>query len=179
MMIACRSGLPTTEFVNPAFDFSFVQRVAVLPFENLSQDPAAGVRATRLTITELLASGAVDVVETGEVNAALMRIPSGRAGRAPSPSTQDVISLGQTLDVQALILGTVSQSEVVRSAGVMIPIVSLDMHMVEIETGATVWAGTHTETGGTVGARILGTGGKPIADTTRETVIKLLASLVN
>ncbi len=69
----CRSGMQPTLFVNPRFDFSFVERVAVLPFENQSNDRQAGFRATRLTITELLASGAVDVVEPGEVQAVLAK----------------------------------------------------------------------------------------------------------
>ena len=58
------SGAPEpSTFTNPRFNFGFVERVAVLPFENLSTDRQAGARATRLMITELLASGAVDVVD--------------------------------------------------------------------------------------------------------------------
>ncbi len=59
----CASGVPSTEFTNPQFDFAFVERVAVIPFENLTNDRQAGLRATRITNTELLASQAVEVVE--------------------------------------------------------------------------------------------------------------------
>ncbi len=177
-LAACRSGLPTTRFTNTAFDFSYVERVAVLPFDNVTGDRGAAVRATRVMITELLASGAVEVVEPGEVRAALERLPSTRARAAPAPSTEEIVTLGKALSVQAVILGTVTQSEVVRSTGVMMPIVSLDAHMVETETGVPVWASTHTETGGTVAAKVLGTGGKPIADTTRRCVQALLRTLI-
>lgn len=61
----CSGNPKPTEFVNPRFDFGFVERVAVLPFENLSSDRQAGARATRLLITELLATGTLDVVEPG------------------------------------------------------------------------------------------------------------------
>ena len=177
-LLACGSSLPATRFTNPAFDFSFVSRVAVLPFENLSRDREAGVRATRLLITQLLASGAVDVVEPGEVRAALAKIPGGRAGRAPSPSTQEVIALGRDLGVEAVILGTVTQSEILRAGATSMPVVTLDAHMVETETGAAVWAATHTEKGSTLSAKILGTGGKPISETTRHCVMKLLETLL-
>jgi hypothetical protein len=50
--------------------------------------------------------------------------------------------------------------------------------MVEAETGATVWAATHSEKGSTVSAKLLGTGGQPIAETTRECVQQLLATLI-
>lgn len=177
-LAGCAGKLKPTEFTNPKFDFSYVERVAVLPFENLSGDRQAGARATRLTITELLSSGAVEVVEPGQVQAALAELPGARVGRVAPPSTQEIISLGRTLGVQAVIVGTVTQSESFRSGAVAIPVVTLDVHMVETETGATVWAATHTVKGGSVGARVLGTGGQPISETTRRCVKQLLDTLV-
>lgn len=177
-LTSCGSSMQATEFANPGFDFSFVERVAVLPFENLSGDRQAGLRATRLAITELLASGALDVVEPGEVQAAMAKMAGFSAGRAPIPSTEQTLSLGEALDVQALILGTVTQSELLRSGRVSYPVVTLDMRMVETETGATVWAATHSERGGNISAKVLGTAAQPLAETTRNCVRQLLATLV-
>jgi TolB-like protein len=174
----CGGGMKVTRFSNPNFDFSFVERVAVIPFDNQTNDRQSGLRATRLTITELLASGAIDVVEPGEVAAALTRITGLQAGRAVSPSTEQIVSLGQALGVQALIMGTVTQSENLRSGSVPIPVVTLDLRMVETETGATVWAATHSEKGGSFSAKVLGTGGEPLAETTRKCVQEALATLV-
>jgi TolB-like protein len=174
----CRSGLPSTQFVNPQFDFSYVERVAVLPFENLSNDRQAGFRATRLTITELLASGAVEVVEPGEVQAAMSKLPGAVFGRVRLPSTEEIVSLAEALDVQAVVIGSVTQSEKLRSGAVGIPVVTLDMHMVEAETGAAVWASTHTERGSSVSARVLGTGGEAISETTRRCVQNMLEALI-
>lgn len=173
-LCACASGMGPTRFTNPAFDFSFVERVAVVPFENLTNDSAAGARVTRLAITELLASGAVDVVEPGEVQAALDRM----GVRITTPSTEQVVSLGQTLGVQAVVIGSVTQSETIRSGAVGIPVVTLDVHMLETETGAAVWAATHTEKGSGVGAKLLGIGGEPISETTRRAVRRVLRTLV-
>ena len=174
----CAGGMEATRFANPSFDFSFVQRVAVIPFDNLSGDRAAGLRATRLAITELLASGALDVVEPGEVEAALSQITGVAPGHRVSPSTEQIVSLGQALNVQAIILGTVTQSENLRSGSVPIPVVTLDVRMVEAETGVTVWAATQSERGATFSARVLGTGGDPLSETTRECVRNVLATLI-
>jgi TolB-like protein len=171
--------MQATRFSNPNFDFAFVQRVAVVPFENLSSDRQAGLRATRLTITELLASGAVDVVEPGEVEAAVAQITGRGPGRTVSPSTEQIVALGQALGVQAVILGSVSQSENLRTGSVPVPVVTLDMRMVEVETGAIVWAATQSEKGATVSARLLGTGGEPLAETTRQCIQNALATLIN
>jgi len=173
-LASCASGMAPTRFTNPAFDFSFVERVAVIPFENLTNDAAAGSRVTRLVITELLASGAVDVVEPGEVQAALDRMGVG----ITTPSTEQVVSLGQTLGVQAVVIGSVTQSEILRSGVVQIPVVTLDVHMLETETGAAVWAATNTEKASSVGAKLLGTGGEPISETTRRCVREVLRTLV-
>lgn len=174
VLAACASSMKPTRFTNPRIDFSFVERVAVLPFENLSTDQQAGFRATRLLVTELLASGAVDVVEPGEVSAALSRFP----GRVTRPSIEQIVSLGKTLGVQAVIAGAVSQSEVLRSGAAGIPTVTLDAQMIETESGVIVWAATHTEKGSAFGAKVLGTQGEPIAVTTRRCVHRLLETLV-
>jgi TolB-like protein len=174
--VSCKSGLPPTEFANASFDFSFVQRVAVVPFDNLSSDSQAGDRATRLLITELLASGAVDVVEPGEVQAALRKLGGGRI---TAPSAEQVIALGNALNIQGVVIGTVAQSEVMRFGSAMRPVVTLDAQMIETDTGATVWAATHTEKGSTLSARVLGTGGEPLGETTRRCVQTLLGTLLD
>jgi len=171
---ACASSLEPTRFVNPEFDFSYVERVAVLPLENLTSDQQSGLRATRLLITELLASGTVDVVEPGEVRAALERI----AARERTPATEQTIELGRALGVQAVMFGSVTQSESIRSGTVSIPVVTLDVHLVETETGAAVWAATHTEKGAGLGAKLLGTGAEPISETTRRCVREIVRTLV-
>ena len=166
---------PTT-FINPDFDFGYVELVAVLPLENLSNDRQSGVRATRLIITELLSSGTVDVVSPGEVSAALNLI----AGiDIHSPSTDHVQALGKALGVQAIVLGSVTQSDTFRSGTASIPVVTLDVHMLETDTGTTVWAATHTEKGSGAGAKLLGTGGEPISETTRRCVRRLIKTLVD
>ena len=172
---ACSSSLPPTRFANPSFDFSYLQRVAVIPFDNLSSDAQAGDRATRLFITELLASGAVDVVEPGEVGAALRKLGGGRI---TAPSAEQVGALGEALGIQAVVIGSVAQSEVMRFGTAQRPVVTLDAQMIETDTGAIVWAATHTEKGSTIGARVLGTGGEPLAETTRRCVQELLATLI-
>lgn len=170
----CSGNPKPTEFTNPRFDFGFVQKVAVLPFDNLSSDRQAGARATRLMITELLATGSIDVVEPGEVQAAL-----GQFGtRVTDPSAEQVVALGKTLNVQALILGSVTQSDNLRSGATSVPVVGLDVHMVETETGAAVWAASTVVKGESFAARILGTPGEPVSATTRRAVRDVIKTLV-
>ena len=175
----CKSSMPPTDFVNPEFDFGFVERIAVMPFENDTNDRMAASRVTRLTLTELLASGAFDVVEPGEVEAAVNQIEDLSLRQAGRPSKAHIAALGQSLQAQALILGSVTQSGIIRSGQVNIPVVTIDMRMVETETGVVVWAATHSEKGSNVSSKILGTGGVPLAQTTRLCVQGTLATLID
>jgi TolB-like protein len=181
LLVACLGAVSgcgsmgPTKFTNPKIDFSFVERVAVLPFENFSNDSAAGARVTRLLVTELLATGAVDVVEPGEVSAAVVKFGASRSQR---PSTEQVLELGKTLGVQAVIAGAVSQSEVLRSGSAGIPTVTVDAQMIETESGAIIWAATHTEKGSVVSARFLGNEGEPLSVTTRRCVRRLVETLL-
>ena len=172
-VLGCSGNLATTEFTNPQFDFGFIERVAVLPLEDLAGDRQAGVRATRILITEILAAGAVDVVEPGEVQAVVDRVVRGRS----SPSQKEIIELGRELAVQAVMVGSVTQSEVIRSGSVSVPVVTIDLHLLETETGTAVWAATHTERGSGAAAKWLGPGAEPISATTRRCVQAALRSL--
>ncbi len=172
---ACASGTVPTKFINPKFNFSYVERVAVLPFANFSQDIQAGPRATRMMITQLLATGAVDVVEPGEVQAALDKF----GARVTTPSSEQIVTLGKELKVQAVVQGSVTQSEVIRSGLVGIPVVSLDVHMIETDTGAAVWAASVTEKGSGWAAKILGVAGEPISETTRRAVRAIVSTLLS
>ena len=171
----CTRSIRPTSFTNTDYNFSFLERVAVLPLLNLTEDRQAGSRATRILITELLSSGAVDVVEPGETLAALNRITSGD----PTPTTEQVIALGKALNVQAVLQGSVTQSGTNRAGTVMIPVVTMDLHMLETESGHVIWAATHTEQGGVAGAALLGTGSEPLSQTTRRCARRVLKTLVN
>jgi len=171
---ACSGSMRMTSFTNPEFDFGYVERVAVLPLDNLSKDDQAGERATRMMITELLSSGAVDVVEPGELRAAMQKLRIQDA----QPDSAQVIALGQQLQVQAVFTGSVTQSDLIRSGSATVPVVTLDIHMLETETGSPIWAATHTEKGSGAGAALLGTGSEPISKTTRRCVRRAIAKLV-
>ncbi|GAB4375987.1 MAG: DUF799 family lipoprotein [Acidobacteriota bacterium] len=173
--VAGCASVPKARFVHPEFDFGYVERVAVLPFGNLSPVRDAGEKAGRLFITELLATGAVDVVEPGEVRAAVEAVLGG----GTDPTTEQIQALGRRLGVQALVLGTVTEFETVRSGASSVPVITIDAHMVETESGATVWAATHTVRGTTFSSRVFGSGALAGAEAMRRCVHELVEALTS
>ena len=173
-LISC-TGIKPTVFLHPEFNFSYVEQVAVVPFENLSKDQGAAFRTTRFFITELLSTEAFTVVEPGEVKRVVEKFGTTRTAEL---SKDQIIQMGKELKVQAIFLGSVNESSIQRSGGSMNPIVTLVVSLVETETGATIWSATNTETGKSSLGSIFGSSDKSMSEITRKCVKKTIQTLV-
>lgn len=170
---ACRKRAVT--FINPQADFSLIHRVAVLPMENLTQDPTAGEKVRQLLIIQLLASEAVEVVDVGEV---ARGIRASGVANAVSPGTEEIKKLGTELGVQALMAGSVQEFAQVKSGGAPSTSVSMVFRMIETDTGQVIWSSNVSQSGAGAMARLFGVGGDSTSDRARKLIHKALRSLV-
>jgi TolB-like protein len=164
-----------TVFINPEFNFGYIERVAVVPFENLTQDQGAAARIGRLFIAELFAAKAFDIVEPGEVSRALERFGTVRAAEL---TAEQIEELGQELHAQGIIFGSVTES-----SGRMVrtgegSACTLVVRMVETEQATTVWSATATAEGRGFWSRALGTGSKQESEVARECVDRAIRTLI-
>ncbi|MEE8577641.1 MAG: hypothetical protein V3T31_10335 [candidate division Zixibacteria bacterium] len=169
-------GMSPTLFVHPEFNFGFLERVAVVPFENLTQEQGAGARISRFFIAELLATESFDVVEPGEVSRVLQDYGTLRTGDL---TQQQIIDAGTALKVQGLFLGTINETSSLRSGSTTKHVVTITTRLVETETGSTVWSATHTEGSGSFAGSILGTGSKSQSEVMRRCIRNVLSTLVD
>lgn len=174
-VIAGCAGMGSTVFIHRDYNFAFVEKVAVLPFENLSNDQGASARVTHLFITELLATDAFDIVEPGEVLSATSRM---NITRFDLLTEEQAKQLGQALGVQGIILGTVNESSGARAAANEGTVVTLDVRMIETESAQTVWSATHTEGSRGFFASLFGTGQRSQSEVARKCVRKVIKTLV-
>jgi len=174
-MTAGCSGLGSTTFLHPDYNFEFMEKVAVIPFENISKDQGAGARATRFFVAELLASEAFDVVEPGEVALALQ---SRSLVRTADLTVEQIRDIGVELGVQGLFLGSVGESSSERSGSSNINTVTLTTRLVETESGVTVWSDTHSEDGSGFWTSLFGTRRKSRSEVTRLCVRKSIQTLI-
>jgi len=176
VFLAGCGGMGPTKFIHPDFDFAFVEKIAVVPFENLSNDQAAGAKATRYFTTALLATEAFEVLEPGEVSASLEKF--GLVSTAQLTEEQ-VISLGQDLGVQAVFLGTLSEATSIRSGATTVSVVTVVVRLLETETGATVWSATNTEDSASFWSSLFGTGQKAPSEVMRRCIDGCLDTLMD
>jgi len=170
------AGMKPTIFLHPEYNFGYIEKVAVIPFENLSKEQGAASRATRLFVSELLATESFEVVEPGEVSRALEKFATVRAAQL---TQAQLMEIGKQLGVQALFLGTVNESSSMRSGSASTSVVTMVVRLVETDQGVTVWSATHTEGGRGFWASLFGTGQKSESEVTRNCVKKTLKTLIN
>lgn len=172
-LAGCAQMAPTT-YVHGNFDFGRVKKVAVLPLENLTSDQTAGEKVRKVVITELLATGIVDVIEPGQVNRSLATLNiQNPAAMVP----EDFKKLGAALGVQLLVVGSVESYERVQVGGVQAPEVTLTLRGIDVESGTVVWATSHTQGGATVSARLFGLTGDSLSEVARKAAHEAVVTL--
>lgn len=152
-------------------DFSFIKKVAVMPVENMTVDKFAPEIVRQAVITELLATGAVDVVVPGDVMYAIDRLGIKNPAL---PSVEQIKNLGKALQVQGLILGSVDRYGEERYGNITAPSVSITLMMADTSSGSIIWSVTKSRGGASFAARHFGAR----ADTLSETVVKVVREAI-
>jgi hypothetical protein len=155
-------------------DFGAIQTVGVMPFQNLTRDTLAADRIRDLFINGLLSTGALYVVPVGEVARAVARV---EIQSPATPSPEEVIKLSAALKAQAVITGAVQEYGELRSGSTSANVVSISVQMLEGQTGRVVWNASSTKGGITIADRLLGGGGRPMNDVTRDAIDDVIRKL--
>jgi hypothetical protein len=167
---------PTTTFIHPQADFGLINRVAVLPMENLTGEPTAGEKVRQLLIIELLSSGAVEVVDVGEV---ARGIRAAKIGDPTSPGTEEVRNLAAELDVQGLVAGSVQEFAEIRGSGARSTSVSMVFRLIETDAGQVIWSSSVSQSGAGAMVRLFGVGGDSPTERARRLIRKSLKTLID
>ena len=154
IMVSCAGTGPIQSYVRGDVDLGYVERVAVLPFENNSKDPYVAERVRDIVSTQILAAGLFDVVDKGLVDSAL-RDEAVDMKKAPMDEAL-LQRLGQRLGVQAFFFGTVDHYDLVQREGGAYPELALTFRLLDAGSGMVIWQASATRTGDSFGKRILG-----------------------
>jgi hypothetical protein len=172
-LLAGGCGAPV-HYIHPTYDFSTVKTVAVLPLENLTTEQLSAERVRKAVVSELLASGVVDVVELGQVNRALNQQGIQSVSTIGS---DDVKKLAGALGVQAFVVGSVDTYDRISLGGGSFPEVTITLRLVDAGTGTVVWSASQTGGGVGVIGRLFGLGGDTMSEATQKAVRGALRTL--
>lgn len=173
------SGGPK-QYVRKSANFQFIKKVAVLPFNNLSDDRYASEKIKNAVMMEVLERGVFDVAEEGEVNkviAEVFREMGFREGELVSLDIETLQRISERLGIQALFIGTVESYGISRGGRTPHSVVSIFMRMVEAKSGLTLWQATHSVRGSSLFRTIFGLAQKDELALSREVAKQLMDTL--
>ena len=174
LLSSCAVSRGNSAFLRPSVDINYIKKVAVLPFGGNGKDVLAATRARDITITQLLARHIFDVVDKGLVDSVLQE----EAIEPGTPLDKAMIKrIGQRLNVQALVLGTVDQADIVRHGMFSYPEISITLRLVDVKSGLILWQATGHASGYSFLGRLFGLQPESEYQVTFRAINNLLSTL--
>lgn len=167
-------GSTTQTFLRKGVDLSFITKVAILPFENNTQDDFAAGRVRDITTTQIMAKGIFDVVDKGIVDSALREMGID----ATTPLDAPLIKrLAQRLNVQSFITGTINNIGENRQGSFTYPEMSFTLQLIDGESALILWRTSDTLNGYSLSDRLFGLDPMDAFQITIELLDKMLATI--
>lgn len=179
--ITAGCGGATIKYINPSANLSYIKKVAILPFNNFSDDKYAGEKTRSALTIDLMARHVFDVMEQGEVSKVMgmiFREEGFEEGRAVQMDKDMVKMLGEKLGVQAVILGSVNEYSSSRGGGGSNNVVSISMRMIDTSSGIILWQANTTEVGNSMLRKMLGVDQVEMSILTRDAVRRAVSTLL-
>lgn len=140
-------GVSTQSYTHPQADMSYYVRVGIVPFKSLANDRFAGEKFAAEFITALLSSEKFDVVDQGIFLNELAKTVGSRSG-VDGMTADQLQKISAATGVQGVFIGLVSQYDMVSYGGDRFPVISVEVRLVDTETGTVVWKASVSERGG-------------------------------
>jgi TolB-like protein len=169
---SCGSTTHQTRFMHANADLGAIKSVAVLPFDSLAQDRAAGDKVQKIFYLELLSLDVFEVSEPGQVNKFVRSDALATLGPA------EFQKIGKDLGVDALFAGSVVDFAEGRSGSTPTPEITIQLRLIETHSGTTIWSVGQTRSGAGVSTRLFGVGGESLSEAARRVVRRELATLL-
>ncbi len=118
-----------------------VKKVAVIPFFNISGSRDAGTIVADIYVTELFNDERYKIEEPGNVRQFVIQEGILNLGEL---SLDRIAILGRRLGVDGVFIGTIEEYATGRFG---VPVVSMNVRLVESDTGRVVWSARHKRTG--------------------------------
>ncbi len=119
-------------------------RAALMPFENLAGREEQSQLFTKVFFAHLVASGALEMVDPAQVEAAMESLGIRATG---SMTSAEVRAMADTLHASYLLLGSVLESGSVQTPNGPVPSVGAALRLVQAASGRVPWAGVHFRSG--------------------------------
>ncbi|HPT16807.1 MAG TPA: CsgG/HfaB family protein [Kiritimatiellia bacterium] len=133
------TGEPNVYVAREAFG---VEKVGILPFK--AATALVGGSVSDLFVTELMKMNRYELVERAQMSGVLGETEVALSGLTSGQAAQ----LGQMIGADGVIVGTVSEYELVAQGGRTYPTVGISIRLIDAGTGKILWSVDHAARGG-------------------------------
>jgi TolB-like protein len=169
------AGRETAPFyIRQDYDFSYIKKVAVLPLDNLTNEKFAAEAVRQVVICELLSTGLVDVIVPGDADAVVDKLG---LRSIKSLNAEQIKTIGNTLKVQAVVLGSVEKFGEMRIGNITAPEVTITLMMADTSSGSVIWSVTKTGGGASFMARHFGAKSESMSEAVLRVVREAIQTL--
>ena len=174
LVLATSCRTTQTKYMHKNADLGAIAKVAVLPFDNLTQERSAAEKVQKIFYLELLSLDVFEVAEPGHVTKVL------RASGAPLDALGEAEfqKIGKDLGVDGVFVGTVVDYAEVRTGSTPTPDVTIQLRLIDAHSGATVWSAGLTRSGASAATRLFGIGGESVTEAARRVMQAELNTLM-
>lgn len=173
-------GGTTIKYVNPNANFSYIKKIAILPFNNMSEDKFAGEKVRSALTIDLMSLQVFDIMEQGEVSKTVNMLFGAEGmeeGKVVQMDKEMLKMLGEKLEVQAIVLGSVNEYSSARG-GAGNNVVSISVRMLDASSGIILWQANTTAVGNSTFRKMLGAEQVDMNILTKDAVRKALSTLM-
>jgi TolB-like protein len=142
--VLCTAGTPAVRRSTGGSIPAGRPRAALMPFENLAGREEESQVFTKIFFAQLVASGALEMVEPAQIEAAMDSLGIRASG---SMTMAEVRAMADTLHAPYLVLGSVLESGTVQGVNGPVPSAGATLRLVQAATGRVHWAGVHFRSG--------------------------------
>ncbi len=119
-----------------------IGKVGILPFKAATS--LIGTSVSDMFVTELMKMDRYELVERSQMSGVLGETEVSLSGLTAGQAAQ----LGQMAGADGVIIGTVSEYEMVAMGGRTYPVVGISIRLIDVNTGKILWSVDHAERGG-------------------------------
>jgi hypothetical protein len=170
-IVSCGNGIK--QYRQQGLDVNDLRKVAVLPLENYTSEEYADEKIGSLVIMELLSRG-INVIEPGEVGRVLRELRVSSVSAVP---IAELRRMGELLDIQTVMTGSVGRYELSRGITVSYPEVALHLMILDTDSGDILWSAWHTTGGASFWTRHFGTENPTLEEVSKEVISEAVDTL--
>lgn len=160
-----------TSYFNWDIEVKHIRKIAILPFENYTRNEGLASTIREMVLAEVLAQNIFEVVDFSITDLVVFEEGLEKSLKMDKGTIKRI---GDRLEVQALLLGSITYLEEIREGSYSYPVIGISLRLIDVKSGVIIWECKGVKNGYNLFARLLGTRSKSTVELAFELIKDML-----